>query len=313
MASKLVRHLATIAIASGLSAGVLAQQASQSSTDASQRQMRPGSAASTTSPTAAADFARGTIIAPRDKISIRTQNFQQWSLDAIVDVDGTFDFGAIGRVKAGGLTARELETELKKKLSDDGWVINPQVSVDLIPTASKKVMVSGAVRNPVEIPFAGKMTVFQALVAAGGASETAGDRGFIIRGNPDGSMPSADQVSDAPKVYVDLNKVRAGDIAANYTLNDGDYLYVEQAQPFTINGEIKTPGQYPANEGLTVQQAIAIAGGFTDKASKHGVEILRPSSDPKKPNKPIKVDSDQLLQTTKVQPGDTITVKARIM
>src|SRR6185312_4565304 len=103
MASKFIRQFVTVAIACGLSAGVLAQQASQSS-DTSQSQMRPGTAASTSmSPAATTDIARGTIIAPRDKISIRTQNFQQWSLDAIVDVDGTFDFGAIGRVKAAGL------------------------------------------------------------------------------------------------------------------------------------------------------------------------------------------------------------------
>lgn len=312
MASNPIRQWLTIAIASGLVAGLGAQQASQSSADASRSQMRPVTATGT-DPVASTDLGRGTVISPRDKITVKTVNFcPQWCVEAIVDIDGSFDFGSLGRIKAAGLTPRQLETELKSKLNPD-WVINPQVTVDLIPTQSKRVMVSGAVRNPSEIPFSGKMTVFQALVAVGSTADNAGDRAFIIRGNPDGSMPSADQVSDAPKTYVDLNKVKAGDIAENYTLNDGDYLYVEQAQPFTINGEIKSPGQYPARDGLTVQQAIAIAGGFTDKASKGGVKILRPTTDPKNPVQTIKVDNEKLLQTMKVKAGDTIMVPARIM
>lgn len=312
MASNWVRRVVTLAMAAGVSAGLGAQQAAQSGADAPRSQMRPVTATGA-DPVASTDLGRGTVISPRDKITVKTVNFcPQWCVEAIVDIDGSFDFGSLGRIKAAGLTPRQLETELKSKLNPD-WVINPQVTVDLIPTQSKRVMVSGAVRNPSEIPFSGKMTVFQALVAVGSTADNAGDRAFIIRGNPDGSMPSADQVSDAPKQYVDLNKVKAGDIAENYTLNDGDYLYVEQAQPFTINGEIKSPGQYPARDGLTVQQAIAIAGGFTDKASKGGVKILRPTNDPKNPVQTIKVDNDKLLQTMKVKAGDTIMVPARIM
>ena len=76
-----------------------------------------------------------------------------------------------------------------------------------------------------------------ALLSAGSVTEASGDRAFLIRGNADGTVVSAEQISQAQKTYVDLHKLLAqGDLSENYTLNNGDYLYVEQAQVITVNG-----------------------------------------------------------------------------
>jgi len=44
---------------------------------------------------------------------------------------------------------------------------------------------------------------------------------------------------------------------------------------FFVNGEVKTPGGYPYEEGLTVHKAISLAGGFTEKAEKATIKITR--------------------------------------
>lgn len=67
---------------------------------------------------------------------------------------------------------------------------------------------------------------------------------------------------------------------------------------FYINGEVKKPGGYNFVNGLTVQKAVALAGGFTERASKSSIIIEREFVDGK--NKVGLNDS--------VNPGDVITV-----
>lgn len=66
-----------------------------------------------------------------------------------------------------------------------------------------------------------------------------------------------------------------------------------------INGEVRKPGGYEYQPGLTVNKAIALAGGFTDRASKSG--ITRSNSVTGKEGGKVSLD-------VKLQPGDIITV-----
>lgn len=68
---------------------------------------------------------------------------------------------------------------------------------------------------------------------------------------------------------------------------------------FYINGEVKKPGGYNFVDGLTVQKAVSIAGGFTERASKDKITIERESM-------PGKVNKSNLNDA--VNPGDVITV-----
>ena len=80
-------------------------------------------------------------------------------------------------------------------------------------------------------------------------------------------------------------------------------IEVEQYRPFFILGEVTQPGQYPYVNGLTVQTAIAIAGGFTARGSQRTAEITRI------------VNGETIVSrvpvTNPVRPGDTIAVKER--
>ncbi|MBO6555182.1 MAG: polysaccharide export protein [Pseudomonadales bacterium] len=67
---------------------------------------------------------------------------------------------------------------------------------------------------------------------------------------------------------------------------------------FYIGGEVKSSGGYPYQPGLTVKQAITLAGGLTEWASSSKFEILREGS--KRP--------ESANNATLVYPGDTITI-----
>jgi polysaccharide export outer membrane protein len=70
-------------------------------------------------------------------------------------------------------------------------------------------------------------------------------------------------------------------------------------------GEVRTPATYRLESGLTVQRAIALAGGITDKGSMHRIEIKR-----RKPNGDYAIISGKPNDT--IQADDMITVKERI-
>jgi len=78
---------------------------------------------------------------------------------------------------------------------------------------------------------------------------------------------------------------------------------VEAYRPFFVLGEISTAGQYPFVNGLTVQKAIAIAGGFAPRAAKSSVDLTRIID-----GSPVTVT---VPLTYPVRPGDTITVRER--
>lgn len=78
-------------------------------------------------------------------------------------------------------------------------------------------------------------------------------------------------------------------------------LEVLNYRPFFIIGEVNSPGSYPYVSGITLVNAVALAGGYTYRAKKNGIIITRDK-------KIIKVDDDSVV----VFPGDSILVKQRL-
>lgn len=78
---------------------------------------------------------------------------------------------------------------------------------------------------------------------------------------------------------------------------------VEAYRPFFILGEVTTAGQYPYVNGMTVQKAIAIAGGFTPRAYQGAATLTRAANG--------QTISGDVPVTAPLRPGDTIVVRER--
>lgn len=78
---------------------------------------------------------------------------------------------------------------------------------------------------------------------------------------------------------------------------------VEAYRPFFILGEVTYPGQYPFVAHMTVETAVAIAGGFTPRAFRWDAEVTRPM-----PEGPVKLKAPPMFL---LQPGDTIVISER--
>jgi polysaccharide export outer membrane protein len=137
--------------------------------------------------------------------------------------DGKITVPLIGDVVAGGKTPDEVSTEIKGKLQS--FVRDPQVAVILTALRSNeylsRVRVTGAVRNPISIPYRQGMTVLDAVLAAGGTTEFAApDRTQLFRKENGGTTTS---------YAVHLEKVlKQGDLVNNYPVLPGDVITVPQ-------------------------------------------------------------------------------------
>ncbi|OYU49190.1 MAG: sugar transporter [Rhizobiales bacterium PAR1] len=78
---------------------------------------------------------------------------------------------------------------------------------------------------------------------------------------------------------------------------------VEQYRPFFVLGEVTTSGQFPFVNNMTVQTAVAIAGGFSPRANRNYAELTRTHMG--------ETYVVEVPLTTPVRPGDTIVIKER--
>ncbi|MFT3790729.1 MAG: polysaccharide biosynthesis/export family protein [Rudaea sp.] len=136
--------------------------------------------------------------------------------------DGRISVPLAGDVIAGGRTPDEVATTIREKLSL--YVREPQVVVILTELRSheylSRVRVTGAVRQPVSIPYRQGMTVLDAVLAANGTTEFAApDRTELYR--KDGQLTKA--------MDVNLSKIlKKGDLTTNYPVQPGDIITVPE-------------------------------------------------------------------------------------
>ena len=100
-----------------------------------------------------------------------------------------------------------------------------------------------------------------------------------------------------------LSKMIAERLKQGYVREPHVSVEVEAYRPFFILGEVTTPGQYPYVANMTVETAVAIAGGFAPRANKSKVGLTR--------NAPGQQIHGDVPLGFPLRPGDTVMVKER--
>ena len=117
------------------------------------------------------------------------------------------------------------------------------------------------------------------------------------------TMPLIGAVPARGQTTASLQQGIAGKLKQGFVREPHVAVEVETYRPFFILGEVTAPGQYAYVPNMTVETAVAIAGGFTPRAHKYAIEISR--------------SFDGVLErgaapvTAPVRPGDTIVVAER--
>ena len=127
---------------------------------------------------------------------------------------------------------------------------------------------------------------------------------YVLDGTGRFSMPLIGTVAANGLTAVGLEEILVYRLKPDYLVNPRVSVRVESYRPFYILGEVENPGSFGYVQGMSYLTAVAIAGGFTYRAKKDVVFVIR-GDDPDREE--VKTDIDE-----KVQPGDIIRVAERL-
>jgi polysaccharide export outer membrane protein len=126
---------------------------------------------------------------------------------------------------------------------------------------------------------------------------------FQINANGVIAMPLVGEVQAKGLTLDSLGQGISEKLREGYVKNPRVNIEVLNYRPFYILGEVKAPGSYPYVAGMTVINAVALAGGFTYRANKDRINIQHPG-EPEKSSVPVS-------EVMYVLPGDIIRVEER--
>ena len=244
-------------------------------------------------------------IGPRDLVAIRVFEEPKLNVDLRVNDDGTIRLPLVGRVDAEGLTEDELTQRLKGVLEEE-LLQRASVSVEILEYRSRPISVIGAVRSPGTLNTSGRLTLLEALTAAGGLSPSHGEEIHVLRRASNG-------LTDQVEIPIEDLLVRA-DPDVNIPIFANDLINVPAAVDVTIYclGEVANPGAltFKSTDRITLLTAIARAGGLTERASK---KLLIKRRQPDGDTREIEVRYKRIISgrqpDPELRPGDVIVVK----
>jgi polysaccharide export outer membrane protein len=173
----------------------------------------------------------------------------------------------IGQVTLQGLTPNQAAAHIADRLKKGNFILNPQIDVTVLEARSRQVSVLGFVTRPGRYILDGtsaKLT--DVLAMAGGLVPAAADTAVIKRTRGEKSE----------SLNVDLAAlIRGGDAAKDIEVRSGDSVFVPKAPVVYVYGEVMRGGSYRLEPGMTVMQAISVAGGITPRGSDSRIKLRR--------------------------------------
>jgi len=226
-----------------------------------------------------------------------------------VQHEGEISFPLIGEIQVEGLTLKEVRQQIEELLGRD-FLVDPQVTVKVKEYRSQWVTLVGEIARPGKYYLTGPETLLDLLTEAGGFTSQASGELVITRLNG-----VFDDGSSVRRVWLSRNMAAQDQKAAlALGVDDGDLVTVPAQESIYVTGEVNNPGSFALKSGLTVLQAVSLAGGLSKFGANGKVEILR-KRDGAEPER-IKVDLEEIEEGKKpdvpLAPGDVVRVGKRI-
>lgn len=257
------------------------------------------------SPPAAQALAPRYAVGPEDVLKIAVFNEPDLSRSYRVDVDGAITFPLVGTVPVEGRTVSQIAEDLTRRLANQ-YLRNPQVTVEVEQYRSRTIFVLGEVKEPGMFSISGEVTLLAAITKAGSFTPNAGDEIRLSRlKNPRTSIPAPEDAASYDVTVVMRDALLTGNEGEDIVMQNGDRVVVAEAKKFYIMGNVRSPGYYPVYRNMTVQQAIVVAGGLTERGSDRRIKVRRRGASGE-------VKETSLDRTDLVHADDTIVIGARI-
>lgn len=253
------------------------------------------------------------------KITITASGVPEAEAELAVSSRGTVNIPLIGSLQAAGLTVQELEKKIYIPLEKD-YFVDPQVHIQVSEYHSLSYFIAGAVKEPGLYKLNFVPSVLDLIVKAGGVEEGRGNIAYILKNNTMAEFSNQaiqTQLSKKTPVTIDLVKLLdQGDTSENIKLSSGDTVYIplgaalnQTISKVYVQGQVKSPGRFNYQPGMTVLSACILAGGFEKFAAPGRTRIIRKGENK---SETIKVDLEKVIKGDSpdipLKPGDRIHV-----
>jgi len=218
--------------------------------------------------TTKADTARvETILGPGDVVRATVFQNPDLTVESRISESGQINFPLIGAVTVGGLAIPAAEKRIETLLRERGFVLRPQVTIQVVRTLSSQVSVLGQVGKPGRYPI--EMTSSK-------VSEMIAGAGGVVPGGADVVTLVGTRNGEPVKLDIDLPAIlQSGRAELDVQVENGDIIYVDRAPTIYIYGEVQRPGQIRLERGMTLMQVLAAAGGLTARGTERGIKVHR--------------------------------------
>ena len=180
---------------------------------------------------------------------------------------GFVNFPLIGNVKLGDETITASEQKIAKMLRDGGFVLRPQVTIQVAQIRSAVISILGQVTKPGRYPIETVGSKVSEMIAATGGVAPGGADIVTLVGTRSGR---------AVKLDIDLPAIlQSGKAEQDIAVENGDILYVDRAPSAYIYGEVQRPGVFRLERGMSLMQVMAQAGGLTARGTERGIKVHR--------------------------------------
>jgi polysaccharide export outer membrane protein len=201
-----------------------------------------------------------------------------------VDPDGYVSLPMIGRIKAGGMTIGDFETELNKAASK--YVRDPQLVASVAEFHSQPISVVGAVNQPGAQQLQGKKTLMQVISMVGGFRTDAGNTLSVTRELQWGALPLPNAKIDPSGKY-SVAEISIPELLQektpqlNISIMPNDVITVPVSETVYVVGDVHKPGGFLLGEhkDMTVLQAVAMAEGISGTSDAKHSRIIHHSAD----------------------------------
>ncbi|WP_447987249.1 SLBB domain-containing protein [Nitrospira sp. Nam74] len=192
-------------------------------------------------------------LGPNDVIRVQVFGEDDLTVEGKVGGDGTMNFSLLGPIRVGGRTVQEVREEVTARLAE-GYLKQPKVTIYIV--RYRNFYVSGEVKTPGGYPYEDGLTIEKAISLAGGFTDKAERRAVKVN-----------RVTNGHALTLPLE--------LSQSVRPDDTVIVAPSEKVYVTGEVVRPGSYLYEAGISLQKAITLAGGFTEKAERNHLTVLR--------------------------------------
>lgn len=237
-------------------------------------------------------------LGPGDEVIIDIWGNNQATIRQTISPDGTINIPDIGLVSLNGMTIKQADSYMKRKLgqiySVDGEDAKSEIKLTLGNIRTIQVNIMGEVAVPGTYYLSSLSNLYHALYRAGGVSSL-------------GSLRAIQLVRNGKKIAtVDVyDFILNGKSPDNITLQEGDIVVVPAFDRLVeVIGNVKRPMVYELKDGETIAELLEYAGGFAGNAYKENLRVVRQDG---REYQVYTVDAPE-YESFVLQDGDEITV-----